>query len=146
MVNSAMGRGKQQCGCGHLSCSTWGAQGQGTEVSSFVCALSSEGETTKPPPRQRGAQGPVGARSAHQPGAEVRCWGHHWHQALPGSQELIMSPQVTPLGSSPRHEESVPCCAVLCRAVLCPAVPHCTAQPCAPAADSVLRLHFAQAQ
>lgn len=114
-----MGRGKQQCGCGHLSCSTWGAQGQGTEVSSFVCALSSEGETTKPPPRQRGAQGPVGARSACQPGAEVRCWGHHWHQALPRSQELIMSPQVTPLGSSPRHEESVPCPAVPCCALLC---------------------------
>lgn len=79
----------------------------------------------KPPnhhPGRGGHRGQVGARSACQPGAEVRCWGHHWHQALPRSQELIMSPQVTPLGAPQgmrRVCRAVPCCAVLCCALLC---------------------------
>lgn len=67
--DSAMGRGMQQSRCGHLSCSAWGAQGERTKVSLFVCALSSEGEG-KPP-----AQADSGTR--------VR-----WEQDLPASQVL----------------------------------------------------------
>lgn len=58
----------------------------------------------------------------------MRFWGHHWHQGLPRSQELIVSPQG--VWGAPQGMRGA-CCAVLCHAV-----PHCTAQPCAPAAGS----------
>lgn len=108
-------------------------------MSSFVCALSNEGGGKPPPQAERGTRArwqqdlPISQD-------EVRCWGH---QALPRSQELIVSPPWC--WQLPKDERSVLCRAVLCRAVpcravLCHAVPCCPA--CAPAADSAPQAAF----
>lgn len=76
-------------------------------------------------PGQRVAPGPGGSKIC----PSARGWDEMLGAPLaPRTAQAPGIDCVTPsgVGSSPRHEGSVLCCAV----------PHCTAQPCAPAADS----------